>query len=130
MPDNERKRPPHISRKRWARLKLLARGHRVHGVLLEYISGAPSPKNLERQWRISQRNQARINRSYDENPGPYAGHGRYIHQSPEQLAHIAEQQATYLRQYEADAEARNRAFQEAIDAADRESIERTGHPLQ
>ena len=101
MPDPDRKRPPHISRKKWRRIKKNAQGYRVHGVLLEPAPSTPTQPNFEKQWRAAQRNQARINASYDEQPGPYAGNGRYIELSAEALAHQEAEQARHMAEYEA-----------------------------
>ena len=96
-----RKRPPHVSRKEWATIKLSAKGHRVHGVLLEPAPSTQTQKSFATQWRVSQRNQARINQSYEDHPGPYAGHGQYIELSPAALAHQQAEQARHMAEYEA-----------------------------
>jgi hypothetical protein len=102
-----RKRPPHISRKKWAEMKLSARGLRNHGVLLEDASAPCTEKGFLRQRRVYLRNVARIEQSYIDHPGAYRGKGEYQKLTPEQLQDIERERAEWQAKYEAEAAARN-----------------------
>ncbi len=68
MARGDRVRPEGVSRKQWARWKLVAQGYRVHGVVLEPPrprENVANPRAVEQQYRRAMRNQKRIEESYD-----------------------------------------------------------------